>query len=726
MKSKVLFILIIILLIAVGAVWLSVHLLHLPQEKMVNDFLKAVAESEDYSKYLVESLGQHSFPTLLKRLKITHYDIERIQFMEKNRCKVWMSARFPAGRVPFSMNMVKLDRQWKISRLPDVGYYTHGIPIKLHEDEKREKIWHLLVGEKSLEISAPPEAKIQVGEPVQFITLDGMLAQFNPLQPVKLTKVLSLTDTELEDEKLGFFSIEGDFPVYYKDKDSFIFKGGRGIPAGAVNAVLYRTHDQKGRMAVLHGPFIQFDTIRVLLNNSNFTDILHPSLEIACQDGFEVYSIPNRIQITFEKNETAGFRPSEHGIEVWKNGELISVSMFRWPIKSKGKSPLYVKTIYRNQSDQAKGTPYKGVLEVARSKDMLTLVNEIGLEEYLYSVVPSEMPVRFGLEALKVQAVAARAYAARAILASKYRAYGAHLDDSTSSQVYNNISEQDISTHAVNDTAGIVPVYEDQIVDTRFFSTSCGYTANFHEVWSNENNQFPSDKIPYLTANPQYPGNMPDLYKEENFRAFLNQADMPGYDRFSPFFRWNVKMSRQQAEAVLSRNLPEIYKQQPQFILTKTADDSYISKEIPDEIGSLLNVEVLRRGEGGNIMELDITTTHGVFKILKEYNIRQALEPVNLLDGYPVILNCSDGSTRENFPLLPSAFAYIDFSRDKDGNIEEIYIYGGGYGHGVGMSQYGTYGLTLMGKNWQEILAHYYPGSKLVNLYELDHEPNYD
>ena len=84
-------------------------------------------------------------------------------------------------------------------------------------------------------------------------------------------------------------------------------------------------------------------------------------------------------------------------------------------------------------------------------------------------------------------------------------------------------------------------------------------------------------------------------------------------------------MSRQQAEAVLSRNLPEIYKQQPQFILDKTADDSYISKEIPDEIGSLLNVE--GAAQGGNIMELDITTTHGVFKILKEYNIRQAWNP---------------------------------------------------------------------------------------------------
>jgi stage II sporulation protein D len=342
----------------------------------------------------------------------------------------------------------------------------------------------------------------------------------------------------------------------------------------------------------------------------------------------------------------------------------------------------------------------------------------VDLEEYLMTVVPSEMPVSFGLEALKVQAVAARTYAARAMQTTGFRPYGAHLDDSTASQVYNNISKQDVASYAVNDTTGMVAIYGDEVVDTRFFSTSCGYTANFHEVWGNLENEFPGDEIPYLTANPQYAGKIPDLYREENFRAFLNQENLDGYDQFSPFFRWKVQMSRKQLEAILSKSLPALYKQQALFILTKTADGSYESREVPEEVGTLLNIEVLQRGEGGNIMELEITTTHGIFKIRKEYNIRQALRPVNYLNGKPIELLLKDGSIRENFPLLPSAFAYIDFNRDTDGNIVDLTIHGGGYGHGVGMSQYGTYGLTLLGRNWQSILKHYYPGSELHNLYD--------
>lgn len=101
---------------------------------------------------------------------------------------------------------------------------------------------------------------------------------------------------------------------------------------------------------------------------------------------------------------------------------------------------------------------------------------------------------------------------------------------------------------------------------------------------------------------------------------------------------------------------------------------------------------------------MEITTANGIFKIRKEYNIRQALKPVNFLNNDPMELYCHDGSVRENFPLLPSAFAYIDFYRDTEGSIIELSICGGGYGHSVGMSQYGTYGLTLMGKAWQDIL----------------------
>ncbi|NLC44746.1 MAG: SpoIID/LytB domain-containing protein, partial [Clostridiales bacterium] len=239
------------------------------------------------------------------------------------------------------------------------------------------------------------------------------------------------------------------------------------------------------------------------------------------------------------------------------------------------------------------------------------------------------------------------------------------------------------------------------------------------EVWSNWENEFPGDEIPYLTANPQYAGKIPDLYREENFRAFLNQAGLEGYDQFSPFFRWKTQMTREQLESTLSHSLAALYKGQSLFVLTKTAEGSYESREIPEDIGSLLNIEVLQRGEGGNMMELEITTTHGSFKIRKEYNIRQALKPVNYLSGQPIELILKDGSIRENFPLLPSAFAYIDFHRDTDGNILDIYIHGGGYGHGVGMSQYGTYGLTLMGSNWKTILKHYYPGSELKNLYDI-------
>lgn len=120
-------------------------------------------------------------------------------------------------------------------------------------------------------------------------------------------------------------------------------------------------------------------------------------------------------------------------------------------------------------------------------------------------------------------------------------------------------------------------------------------------------------------------------------------------------------------------------------------------------------------------MELEITTTYGIFKVIKEYNIRLALQPVNYLRGKsPVELQCHDGTVQKNFSLLPSAFACLDFERDKEGNLLDVVIRGGGYGHGVGMSQYGTYGLTLMGKDWQEITEHYYPGSQLKNIYKKE------
>jgi SpoIID/LytB domain protein len=695
-----------------------------PQEKTAEQFLSALSEGRDISRYLSSDLLEqpaHPFLGFFQREAVLSFEIERLEPIDKEHTKVWISIFFPAGKVRTALDMVKSNQVWIVAGLPETSSHTHGIPITKIPDEKNRVIWEIDTGGQIVKAQAMPSMEILAGQPVRFYTLDGFLADIQPLQPVKLTRVMSLSNTVLEDRDLGYFEIQGDFPVFLKKGGQFTFSGYLSIPVGAIGATLYRTPDNRGRMAVLSDEEpLKLDKIRVILQNSEYSSLLHPQIRITCQKDFTVESVPNGIRLQFQGGETAEFRPSGKETVVYKNGQAIGTSIFRWYIIPQSDEPLYVRTIHRSHTaSSGRGTPYRGTLEAAVLNEQLTLVNEVNLEEYLCSVVPSEMPVKFGLEALKVQAVAARSYAARAIQASGYRPYGAHLDDSTASQVYNNNGEQEIAVQAVQETSGAVAAYSGEIVDTRFFSTSCGYTANFHEVWSSKKNEFPSAEVPYLKAVPQYDGNTPDLYHEENFRAFLDQTDLPGYDRFSPFFRWTVKMTRAQLEASLNQNLPSLYRQQPLFVMTRASDGTYQSMDIPSDIGSLLNIEVLKRGEGGNIMELAVATSRGIFKIVKEYNIRLVLKPVNTLrGGNPMELQCYDGTTRKDFPLLPSSFAYIKFERDTEGNIQDIIIKGGGYGHGVGMSQYGTYGLTLLGKTWKDIIGHYYPGSELIQLYE--------
>ena len=99
------------------------------------------------------------------------------------------------------------------------------------------------------------------------------------------------------------------------------------------------------------------------------------------------------------------------------------------------------------------GNPsYRGDIEIALYDEGLVIINEVPIEEYLYAVVPSEMPVRFGVEALKVQAVCARSYAYKQLMNNSYGKYGAHVDDSVNFQVYNNVEEKEDSIRAVKGT----------------------------------------------------------------------------------------------------------------------------------------------------------------------------------------------------------------------------------------------------------------------------------
>lgn len=139
---------------------------------------------------------------------------------------------------------------------------------------------------------------------------------------------------------------------------------------------------------------------------------------------------------------------------------------------------------------ELKGRAYRGELRVVAEKARLRAINNLGLEAYLYGVVPSEMPHRWPPEALKAQAVAARSYALATRRSGEFDVYS-----DVRSQVYRGIPEEEAQTNeAIDATAGQVLTYDGQVAYTYFFSTSGGRTATVTDVW-------PSSKsIPYLVS----------------------------------------------------------------------------------------------------------------------------------------------------------------------------------------------------------------------------------
>lgn len=113
----------------------------------------------------------------------------------------------------------------------------------------------------------------------------------------------------------------------------------------------------------------------------------------------------------------------------------------------------------------------------------LKVINSIDIEKYLMQVIPSEMPISFGLEALKVQAVAARTYALREVLNARYKNLGFHIKDTIESQVYNNQVESPIANKAIRETKNEIMAYNNKPIDAKYFSTSSGFTSFANDIW---------------------------------------------------------------------------------------------------------------------------------------------------------------------------------------------------------------------------------------------------
>ena len=325
---------------------------------------------------------------------------------------------------------------------------------------------------------------------------------------------------------------------------------------------------------------------------------------------------------------------------------------------------------------------YHGALQlVKKDNNKFNLVNLVEVEEYLKGVVPNEMPVRFGLEALKAQSVAARNY----VLTPRTKS-SANYDvvDSVASQVYYGANtETSISDKAVLETTGVVALYGWDLILAQYSSTSGGYTESYSYAFSDpKTKEFPSDEKPYLVAKPDILS-QPPLDNEDAAAAFYKSTP-DAYDIRSPYFRWTREWTPEELRTALEGTLA---------VQSSTGFVKPVFNK-GDKLGDILAINVKKRGKSGKIVEVDIVTTGGTYKVFKELVIRR--------------LFTKDGKA------LPSANVVFEPQFDDEGQLLSIKAYGGGYGHGVGMSQFGA---GFMGSElklpYEKILQHYYTGITL-------------
>lgn len=294
-----------------------------------------------------------------------------------------------------------------------------------------------------------------------------------------------------------------------------------------------------------------------------------------------------------------------------------------------------------------------------------TLVNQVPLETYLRGVVPHEIGTRADAAVLEVQAILARTYALRNL--RRFAIDNYQLCADTQCQVYFGLNGTAATTdRAIAATAGQVLTYNNELVDAVYSSTTGGVTAAFTDAWQGGDRPYlrPVIDSVYAVWNmAQSP-----LSDEQNFRRFLRQSK--GFnEEGTDWFRWKVSSS----------------------LATMTAElRSYLKQKKNPLAGfkTIQNVEVAERSLSGRVLKLRVTTEQGAIDLEKDM-LLVAFEAPN------------------------STLFYIDPILDSRKVLTGFTFTGGGLGHGVGLSQVGSYKLGRLGWPSQKILSFYYPGTQL-------------
>ena len=355
-----------------------------------------------------------------------------------------------------------------------------------------------------------------------------------------------------------------------------------------------------------------------------------------------------RVSLAFERPRLSA--TSDFNILSADGGRVIAQGRAGddWPIDPAPGQSVVLQA--RNGFVTVNGRRFRGDLHVT-SGPQVQIVNHVGLEDYLRSVVAVEMGKRpiGDSSALQAQSIASRSFAF--VRLGNRGSFDVRA--STADQAYGGFDvENELATAAVVATRGLVLRYEGRVVDALYSSTCGGSTAEGSEV--------------FRAASPAY------------FRRVSDRV--PGSNRYycdiAPRFQWNRSYSRSQLDEVLARYL---------------RDYASVPGAGP---GSVRHVAIASTTPSGRVSVLDIETERGAFPV-RGNDIRY-------------VLRASPGGE-----MLNSTYFSVEPEYGRDGFLSRVAFRGRGYGHGVGMCQWGAIGRARAGQSFSAILGTYYPGTTI-------------
>ena len=352
--------------------------------------------------------------------------------------------------------------------------------------------------------------------------------------------------------------------------------------------------------------------------------------------------------------------------------------------------------------DRLEDQEFEGTLEIRNNADgTQTAINRLDVEDYLSSVITSEMSATSSLELLKAHAVISRSWVLRPIISPStctdkpdlsdpdrhvvwyerdaHEGFDVCADDHC--QRYEGITRRDEHPEAaanvqkaIDATRGQVLMYDGKVCDARFYKSCGGATELFENAWANEH-------YPYLEAVRDEIGTpLPDLTIEENAQAFI---------RTSPSAYCNTTDARVLSQVLnnYDQETKDFYRWTVQYTAAELSD--IIRERSGIDFGEILDLVPIKRGPSARLYEMQIVGSKRTMVIGKELEIRKWLSRSH---------------------LYSSAFV-VD--RNEQG---DFILTGAGWGHGVGLCQIGAAVMADKGYTYEQILAHYFPGSELKTI----------